>query len=376
MKTQDEIFMKRALNLAVRGRGYVSPNPLVGCVIVKDNRIIAEGWHKKFGEAHAEVNALNYAHDNNIDVTGATLYVNLEPCSHYGKTPPCAFRIVKEGIKKVVIAMKDINPLVNGKGIKILKEAGIEIVTGVCEREARYLNKGFISAFVRKRPYITLKAAVTLDGKLATKNGDSKWITGLEARTEAHKIRSQNDGVLVGVNTILYDDPELTVRLVEGVSPKRIILDARLNIPSNSKVFPCVILTSENESVKPDFENKVRSFEILSSVVKKLPCENGNYENIDLKAALEYLTAEHGILNLMVEGGGHVIHSFIAQNLADEIKLFIAPKILGEGLSFSDGIKLNSVADAYKLDNLKTRMVGDDVLIEGEFQCSRDLLKI
>ena len=254
MKTQDEIFMTRALKLAVRGRGCVSPNPLVGCVIVKDNKIIAEGWHKKFGEAHAEINALNYAHDNNIDVTGATMYVSLEPCSHQGKTPPCAFKIVQEGIKKVVIAMQDINPLVNGNGIKILRDAGIEIVTGVCEREARYLNRGFISAFVRKRPYVTLKAAMSLDGKLALKNGDSKWITGLEARTEAHKIRSENDGVLVGVNTILYDDPALTVRLVDGVSPKRIVLDARLNIPSNSRVLPCIILTSENENLNPNFE--------------------------------------------------------------------------------------------------------------------------
>ena len=279
IKIFHEDYMKRALDLAILGRGKTSPNPLVGCVIVKDNKIIGEGWHKEYGKNHAEIEAINDAKSKNEDIKNSTFYVTLEPCSHFGKTPPCANRLVDEGVKEVVIAMRDPNPKVNGNGIKILTEAGIKVteLTGEIQEKAKWINRGFIFVQKYKRPFITLKAAMSLDGKMCLDNSESKWITGIEARTESHLIRSENDAVLVGVNTVLKDDPELTVRHVKGENPLRVILDRNNRTPLNAKI--------RND-------------------------ENYLILNCDIKSALEVLV-EKGILNLMVEGGSEVLSSFL-----------------------------------------------------------------
>ena len=250
---ESNYYMQRALTLAKNGMGRTSPNPMVGCVIVDSSQnIIGEGWHKQYGGPHAEIEAINNSHENNHDVRGSTVFVTLEPCSHYGKTPPCAKRLVEEGVSRVVIGMRDPNQLVNGKGINILEEAGIkvEFANEDIENQCKLLNKGFIFVHKYNRPFVSLKAAMSLDGRMCLDNNSSKWITCKESRTEAHVMRSENDAVLVGVNTILNDDPELTVRYVEGVNPLRVILDSKLKTPPDAKVISrdnkCLIITSEN----------------------------------------------------------------------------------------------------------------------------------
>ncbi|MCL2768200.1 MAG: bifunctional diaminohydroxyphosphoribosylaminopyrimidine deaminase/5-amino-6-(5-phosphoribosylamino)uracil reductase RibD, partial [Synergistaceae bacterium] len=251
----DKYYIKHALELAARGTNTLS-NPRVGCVIVKNEKIIGSGWHESKGSVHAEVAAFNDMRSNGASANGATLYVTLEPCAHFGLTPPCAPRIIEEGITRVVIGMSDPNPIVNGRGIKILKEAGIEVCRirdcgedGIkLEEECKWMNRGFIRRVTLNRPWVTVKAAVSLDGKIALSEGTSKWITGLEARSAAHELRVEHDGILVGIGTILKDDPELTVRLVKGRSPVRVILDTHLNIPENAKSIGkgTVIICSEN----------------------------------------------------------------------------------------------------------------------------------
>ena len=333
--------MKRALDLAILGRGKTSPNPLVGCVIVKDNKIIGEGWHKEYGKNHAEIEAINDAKFHNEDIKDSTVYVTLEPCSHFGKTPPCANRLISEGVKEVVIAMSDPNPKVNGNGIKILREAGIKVteLTGEIQDSAKWINRGFIFVHKYQRPFITLKAAMSLDGKLCLNNGESKWITGIESRTESHLIRAENDAVLVGVNTILKDDPELTVRHVKGKNPLRVVLDRHNKTPLNAKI--------RND-------------------------ENYLILNCDIKSALKILV-EKGILNLMVEGGAEVLSSFLREGLADYAKFFYSPRIFGEGKGFNLGMNFNSVQNSLKLKNIKSKILGEDILIEGRFTCSPDL---
>ncbi len=227
-------YMEKALKLAERGEGKVNPNPKVGAIVVKNNKIIGEGYHKYFGGPHAEVYALREAGER---AKGATIYVTLEPCSHYGKTPPCAESIVKMGISKAIIAMKDPNPLVEGRGIDILKQNGIEVVTGIMEKESKKLNEVFIKYITKKKPFVVLKTASTLDGKIATKTGESKWITGEEARYKVHQIRNDLSGIMVGIGTIIKDNPLLNTRIERGRSPKAIIVDSSLRIPLESKIL-------------------------------------------------------------------------------------------------------------------------------------------
>lgn len=227
-------YMEKALKLAERGEGKVNPNPKVGAIVVKNNKIIGEGYHKYFGGPHAEIYALREAGER---AKGATIYVTLEPCSHYGKTPPCAESIVKMGISKAIIAMKDPNPLVEGRGIDILKQNGIEVVTGIMEKESKKLNEVFIKYITKKKPFVVLKTASTLDGKIATKTGESKWITGEEARYKVHQIRNDLSGIMVGIGTIIKDNPLLTTRIEGGRSPRAIIVDSNLRIPLESKIL-------------------------------------------------------------------------------------------------------------------------------------------
>ena len=423
-KISHDIFMKRALSLASLGLKRTSPNPLVGCVIVKNNMIIGEGWHHEYGKSHAEIEALNDAKSRGEDVRGSTVYVTLEPCSHYGKTPPCANRLVQEGISEVVIAMRDPNPKVDGKGIKILREAGIKVVElKNFEDDAKFLNKGFIFVHKYSRPFVTLKAAMSLDGRMCLLNGSSKWLTGKLARIKAHEIRAENDAVLVGVNTVLSDNPELTVRNVKGINPVRVILDANLSTPPDAKVLgddgKCIILTSEyaeDEKIRMLESKGVKVFrvtgennilqgksEILDEADEKilklseqdeisqeqsrvsddtgkkifrLPedfhgkilSEKRNL-HINLKSALELL-ASQGILTLMVEGGPEVLSSFLREGLADYVNLFFAPKILGEGRGFNFHMNFSEIKDAFALNNIKTCQLGDDFMIEGRLNSS------
>ena len=391
-KISHDIFMKRALSLASLGLKRTSPNPLVGCVIVKNNIIIGEGWHHEYVKSHAEIEALNDAKSHNHDVRGSTVYVTLEPCSHYGKTPPCANRLVQEGISEVVIAMRDPNPKVDGKGIKILREAGIKVVElKNFEDDAKFLNKGFIFVHKYSRPFVTLKAAMSLDGRMCLLNGSSKWLTGKLARIKAHEIRAENDAVLVGVNTVLSDNPELTVRNVKGINPVRVILDAKLSTPPDAKILgddgKCIILTSEyaeDEKMKMLESKGVKVFrvtgennilqgksEILDEADEKILPEKRNL-HINLKSALELL-ASQGILTLMVEGGPEVLSSFLREGLADYVNLFFAPKILGEGRGFNFHMNFSEIKDAFALNNIKTCQLGDDFMIEGRLNSSPNL---
>ena len=328
--------MKRALELASRGLRRTSPNPMVGCVIVKDGRIIGEGWHHECGCPHAEVEALNDAHAHNEDVRGSTVYVTLEPCSHWGKTPPCANRLVDEGVGEVVVAMSDPNPKVNGKGLEVLRDAGIAVtLLPEFEAAAKWLNRGFV--FVQKygRPFVTLKMAMSLDGKMCLANGSSKWITGEGARAEAHRIRAENDAVLVGAGTVRADDPELTVRNVAGINPLRVVLG---RIPDTAKVWgtdgKCLVLDGMT----------------LSEVLHNL--------------------AGLGVNTLMVEGGPSVISSFLREGLGDYVKAFIAPRIFGEGKGIDIGAGFESVNSALRLASVKVSEIERVIFLEGRLTCS------
>ena len=363
----DEHYMKRALSLAVLGQGETSPNPMVGCVLVKEDRVIGEGYHHRCGGDHAEVDALKDAAGRGEDVRGATAYVTLEPCCHFGRTPPCAQRLVSEGIARVVAATADPNPKVKGGGLSVLREAGIEVSCPCLEVEARWLNRGFIRVQTLGRPWVTLKAATSLDGRMALSNGESKWITGPEARTEAHRLRASHDAILVGVGTVLKDDPELTVRHVEGKSPRRVILDSDLRTPPNAKAVTgdggCLILTALEDAAK------TKRLEDAGARVIVLPERDGH---VDLNAALNCL-AQEGVLTLMVEGGPHVLTAFMEKGLGDWLSLFVAPKVMGEGPGLGTGMSLASMAEALMLKDLHARRVGDDLLIEGRFACSPGL---
>lgn len=361
--------MKRALSLASNGLRMTSPNPMVGCVIVKGERIIGEGWHKKYGNPHAEIEAINDANSRGENIRGSTVYVTLEPCSHYGKTPPCANRLVAEGVSEVVIAMRDPNPKVNGNGIKILREGGVKVTElQEFEEAAKLLNKGFVFVHKYGRPFVSLKAAMSLDGRMNLANGSSKWITGIEARTEAHRMRAENDAVLVGVGTVLSDDPELTVRHVEGINPLRAVMDSRLRTPTSAKVIghdgKCIIITTEHS----DPEKAKALTDSGAEIVRVKSAGN----HVDIHSALEYL-AGRGILTLMAEGGPEILGAFLREGLADYMKLFIAPKIFGEGKSINTDMNFADVKSAFTLRNAITRTLGDDIMTEGRLTCSPDL---
>ncbi|MCH8953958.1 bifunctional diaminohydroxyphosphoribosylaminopyrimidine deaminase/5-amino-6-(5-phosphoribosylamino)uracil reductase RibD [candidate division KSB1 bacterium] len=359
----DEELIKKTLKLAERGRGKVSPNPLVGAVVTKNNEIIAEGFHREFGGIHAEVAALDSARE---DVNGATLYVNLEPCSHTGKQPPCVERIKNSGIKRVVVGTPDPNPLVDGKGIALLRKEGLEVKVGVLEEACRNLNEAFFKYVQTNRPLITLKIAQTLDGKIAAADGSSKWITSGKSRRLVHKMRSQNDAVLVGIGTVLKDNPRLTVRLAKGPNPKRIVLDSTLKIPLNSNfltkplVEKTIIATTSGAS-----KEKIRSIKELGANVWTI--KNDSKSRVDLSELCKKMGIE-GITSVLVEGGSKIFSAFLQEKLADKIAIFIAPKIFGEGLSAVHFNGIHSLNASIKLSDFEKRKIGDDVLLTGRLQ--------
>lgn len=360
----DEFYMQLALEEALKAEGNTSPNPMVGCVLVNDEgELVAKGYHHKAGEPHAEVMALREA---GKAAAGCTAYVTLEPCSHFGKTGPCCRALFAAGIKKVVVACGDPNPKVAGKGLKYLEDMGVEVVTGVCEKEALRLNERFFTWITKRRPFITLKYAMTLDGKIAASTGDSKWITGEEARTYAHRLRKQHDAVLVGIGTVLADDPELTTRMVQGKNPIRIVLDAKLQTNIMNAVLnpaaPTIIVTS----LEAD-EDKAALFSVLPNVeILHLPFENGR---VDIKLLIEELAARE-ITSLLVEGGSSVLGAFKDAGLADRICAFVAPKLLGgrDSLTAVGGTGCELMQDAWSLTEVEYKQLGQDLLITGLVQ--------
>jgi diaminohydroxyphosphoribosylaminopyrimidine deaminase/5-amino-6-(5-phosphoribosylamino)uracil reductase len=356
----DERWMKRALRLAEKGRGRTSPNPMVGAILVKDGKLVGEGYHAKAGEAHAEIVALQQAKE---EARGSILYLNLEPCTHYGRTPPCAPQVIESGVKRVVIGMEDPNPLVKGKGIEMLRKAGLHLDVGILEKECQRLNEAFCKYILKKEPFVILKVAGTLDGKLATRNGDSKWISGEASRRFVHKLRDQVDGVLVGIGTVLKDNPQLTARIRGGKDPYRIVLDSRLKIPEEAKVIgisPSNAIIATTELAPKD---KIEKLEKRGVRILILDSQEGK---IPLKSCLSKL-GEIGMMSLLVEGGSQVNGSFLDEGLIDKLLLFLSPKLIGDhqALGIFGGRGASRLEEAVSLKEMKTRRIGEDILLEG-----------
>lgn len=367
----DHQWMHKALLLAEKGKGYVSPNPLVGCIIIdKEGEEIGSGYHKKFGDAHAEVNAIKSVKEKN-SLKEATVYVTLEPCSHTGKTPPCADLLATFPLKKVVIAMKDPNPKVNGSGIRILKNAGIDVEVGVLENEAEKLNEFFIHHQTFRRPFIALKIAQTLDGFLAAADGDSQWISGKESRKKVHEWRREYDAVMVGRTTAMADNPTLTVRHVAGRQPQRVVIDGPFELPRNLNLFSdkyeekTTILTWNKEAsqdaadpmLKVLSQNYFRGEIIQTSKIDR---------HVDLRQSFKLL-GEKGITSILVEGGQKLSSALIKQGLVDKLCVFIAPKLLGSGTRSVLDIGINRMSEISELKEIAWEKVGDDMLLTGYF---------
>lgn len=357
----DNYYMNRVIELARMGEGRTSPNPLVGAVIVKDGRIIGEGYHKYYGGNHAEVEAIKNAKES---VKGATIYVNLEPCSHYGKTPPCAIRLVKEGFIKVVIGMSDPNPKVSGQGIKVLEDSGIEVVVGVLEKEAKELNEVFIKYITLGMPFVYLKYAMTLDGKIASIKGDSKWISNEKSRQEVHKLRNKVSGIMVGIGTIIADNPSLTARINEGHDPTRIIVDSNCRISPKAKVLQ---IESDARTIVAVTRNadplKVALIEETGAEILVIDERDGR---VDLKCLMKLL-GKKGIDSILIEGGGSLIWSALESELVDKVQVYIAPKLIGGVKAATPiggkGIKLMS--EAVEIYDIKRKIFDEDIMIEG-----------
>jgi diaminohydroxyphosphoribosylaminopyrimidine deaminase/5-amino-6-(5-phosphoribosylamino)uracil reductase len=357
----DESYIKLAIEIAKKGMGSVSPNPLVGCVIIKNERIIGAGFHEKYGGKHAEINAIESAIES---VEDSIMFINLEPCSHQGITPPCADKIIESKIKRVIVGTLDMNPLVSGRGIKKLKSAGVEVKVGVLENECVTLNKFFFKYITTGLPYVTVKIAQTLDGRIADEHGESKWISSTQSRRHVHELRSKYDAVLVGAGTVKRDDPNLTVRLVEGRNPRRVLVDTCLSIKSTNKLYlnngdkKLIIVTSVNNL---DRKNKIKR---LSNCGAKLIFVNEEEKNkLNLKEVLKEL-GKMKITSVLVEGGGGVFTSFIKKNVFDDVLLFVTPKILGAGLPVINNIGIKSIRNALKIKIGNFEKVGDDLMVE------------
>jgi len=355
--TRDEKLMALALRLARRGAGWVSPNPMVGAVIVdQESRILARGYHRRYGALHAEREALKKL---GWRAPGATMYVTLEPCCHHGKTPPCTEAIIQAGIKRVVVGTLDPNPLVAGNGVKILEEAGIRVDVGILEEECRDLNRAFLKWITTGLPWVVLKWAQSLDGTVATASGHSRWISGPEALRYAHRLRSESDAVLVGRETAALDDPQLTVRLVKGRDPLRVVLDTHLTLPLDLKLFttppPTLVFTKEGDQKKTKaLEKKGVEVVVLKNSLGGIP----------LEPILKEL-GKRQVARLLVEGGGGVITSFLKQGLADEVQAIVTPILLGQGRFPVGNLGLERVEQGVKLEKVTYKRLGRDLLVMG-----------
>lgn len=360
--------MKSALRMAEKGVGKTSPNPAVGAVIVRDNRIIASGYHKKAGADHAEVDAISRLRGN--AEPRDIIYVTLEPCNHQGKTPPCTRAILASGIKNVVVGMKDPNPLVKGGGIEYLRSNGINVKTGVLEEECRGLLEPWIKYSTTGRPFITAKSALTLDGYTATSTGHSMWVTGEEAREYVHRLRSEADAVMVGAGTVIADDPQLTCRLKRGKGrdPHRIIVDTHLRIPENARLLNDDSQARNYIIVGKDADKRlIKQVEKGNTSVIRCPVRDNR---IDLCAMLDIL-GKNSITSVLFEGGAGLMGSMIRERLIDKFLIFIAPKLLGgsDGIPMSKGKGPVYMSDSYGLKNIKVKKFGEDILISGYPAC-------
>ncbi|MDP2645815.1 MAG: bifunctional diaminohydroxyphosphoribosylaminopyrimidine deaminase/5-amino-6-(5-phosphoribosylamino)uracil reductase RibD [Desulfobacterales bacterium] len=367
----DDHYMQMALDLARKGQGFTSPNPLVGAVVVNDDRVVGKGFHMAAGKAHAEVNAIDDAGDRS---RGATLYVTLEPCNHEGRTPPCTEKILQSGLKRVVVAMEDPNPDVKGGGIAYLRDRHVQVCVGVCRETAERMNESFIKFIRTRRPFVIVKCAATLDGQIATKTGDSRWVSGPEARRFVHQLRHAVDAVMVGIGTVKADDPSLTVRLsgadgaVEGKDPRRVVLDANLSISENANILrlasesDTILVVAGHKSGK-EFNSKKTALEKKGVKVISSPGENGL---IDLDILMDQLGAM-GITSLLVEGGGRVIASAFQAGIVDKINFFYAPKILGgnDGVPICSGNGPALMNQCIRVRDIRVQRFGDDIMIEG-----------
>jgi diaminohydroxyphosphoribosylaminopyrimidine deaminase/5-amino-6-(5-phosphoribosylamino)uracil reductase len=353
----DEQYMKRVLQLAQRGIGKVSPNPMVGAVIVRSDRIIAEGYHREFGGDHAEIEAIKNASGS---VRGATIYVNLEPCCHWGKTPPCVDTLIERRIKRVVIGTLDPHSLVKGRGAQILRDHGIKVVVGVLEQEARELNEVYFHYIRTGLPFITVKYAQSLDGKIATLRGDSHWISSEASRKFAHRLRAQHDAILVGIGTVLADDPLLTVRLVKGKNPLRIVLDSRLRISRNAQV-----LQGEEETliVTTDLHDKKKVEAIQKRGKEIIVTHRGNDRRVALRPLMELLAAR-GISSILVEGGKKVSTSLLQESLVNRMVIITAPIILGKGKEGIGDLGITDLAGAIRPSFREVKQIGKDVVFD------------
>lgn len=371
----EEQFMKRAIELAKQGAGWTAPNPLVGAVVVKNGRVIGEGYHRKYGELHAERNALAACSE---DPAGATLYVTLEPCCHYGKTPPCTEIIIEKKIAKVVIGSRDPNPKVAGKGARILREHGIEVVEDYMREACDALNPVFFHYITTKTPYVVLKFAMTLDGKIATRTGASKWITGEAARNHVHQLRGRYAGILAGIGTVLADDPMLNCRIDGAHQPLRIILDSHLRIPMGSRLvrsakeYPLLIVCNESNRDREDGASRIQKLEEAGTKVWTLPEKNGHP---DLNVLMQRL-GEEKIDSVLIEGGGTVNEAALKAHIVHHVYAYIAPKIFGgeDAKTPVEGSGIRLPQECAQLRLAKITVLLNDMLleydVEGETECS------
>ncbi len=358
----DEDYMSMVLSLAKKGRGKTSPNPMVGAIVVRDRKVIGRGFHERPGLPHAEVLAMA---DAGSDVRGATLYTNLEPCVHTKKrTPPCTGEIIRRGIRRVVIGMIDPNPLVSGKGIEELKKGGVSVVAGVLKEKAERLNEAFSKYITRRCPFVILKIASSLDGKIATPAGKSKWITGDISRRYVHRLRSEVDAVMVGIGTILKDDPSLTSRVKNGRDPIRIVVDERLRIPTGSKVLS---LDSPSKTYIATIDGaskvKIRKIEERGGIVLAVKEKNGL---VDLSSLMDRL-GEMEITSLLIEGGAEINASALAEGIVDKAIFFLAPKIIGgqRSLSSIGGGSPENLEEVIHVHDIRIKKMGADIMVEG-----------
>ncbi len=356
----ETMYMQLALTLAKSAKGQTGVNPLVGAVVVKEGRIVGTGVHLRQGEAHAEVHALNMA---GIHTEDSTVYVTLEPCSHVGRTPPCAHRLIKDKVKRVVIATLDPNPVVTGNGVKLLRDAGIEVEVGLLQHEARQMNEVFNKYITKKLPFITLKAAMTLDGKIGTVNGDSRWISGEPSRLEVHRYRHEHQAIMVGIGTVIADNPQLTTRMqVEGSNPIRIVVDSMLRIPLDANVIQDRQAKTIIVTTKDCDPNK--KLALLNEGIEVIEVNAGN--QVDLKQALHFL-AKKEISSILVEGGATLAGAMMERQLVDKFILYIAPKIVG-GDKAPSILKMKGIlnmSNAITFDNIGYEQVGNDMRFIG-----------
>jgi diaminohydroxyphosphoribosylaminopyrimidine deaminase/5-amino-6-(5-phosphoribosylamino)uracil reductase len=361
---QEQKYIKMVMKLAEKGRGRVSPNPLVGALVVKGDRIVGQGYHARYGDQHAETKALQEA---GTAAKGATIYINLEPCCHHGQTPPCVDEIIKAGISKAVISVKDPNPIVNGKSIKILKDKGIEVKTGILEKTALKLNEYFFKYITTSTPFVILKSGMSLDGKVATKTGESRWVTSEASREYVHQLRNQIDATLVGIETILRDNPRLTTRLKNGKGrdPIRVVIDSLLRIPIRMRIFTQesdagnIIITTFNAPI-----DRIKKIE--SAGAKVLFVKPKGRNRVDMQSMVKEL-GKLQISSLLIEGGPGINASAIQEGIVDKVIMFIAPIIIGGKLAPSaiQGEGIARLEEALRIHDIKTKRLGNDLMVEG-----------